>query len=464
MSESMTTHNVSPVPAMDAVSVPPNLRADASVSRGRSLVGRLLRWAILLSVIAGSGYVFWRYPAEVKLTWTTVSEKLLSKPAPPAPPPPPTLTVSTGRPWDGTLVLSDEARKALDLTTVKVLSQTEPIRLELLGTTANITETLTKVRPMFKGRVDKVHVAVGDAVKKGDPLIDLYSKDLAEAKSAYDIEQMQWKYDKRLLDTRAPLLASKAISQQLFEETKNNEMKSRREFEVARDKLYVYGLTQDEVERVESEAGAQKARMTIRSPGDGFVIERDAAPGNLYDEGDTLLIIAPLDRLWVWGNVFESDLDLVRTGQTWQIRFPFLEEKIIGKVEYISNRVDPNTHAVRVRTSIPNPGGRLKSDMLVRGMLEIPPVPGRTVVPRTAVIVDDGHFYVFVKGSGHPLTFTRRTVAIAQEKDDHAVIDEGLKVGEEVVSVGALILAQLYETRRTAETGAPTTSDGPSVD
>ena len=94
--------------------------------------------------------------------------------------------------------------------------------------------------------------------------------------------------------------------------------------------------------------------MTLRSPIDGFVIERDVVPGNLYDENDTLLVIAPLDRLWVWGNVFESDLDLVKLGQSWEIRFPFLEQKLQGKVEYISNRVDPNTHAVRVRTSIPN--------------------------------------------------------------------------------------------------------------
>ena len=105
-------------------------------------------------------------------------------------------------------------------------------------------------------------------------------------------------------------------------------------------------------------------------------------PGNLYDDNDTLLVIAPLDRLWVWGNVFESDMDLVKLGQPWEIRFPFLEEKLQGKVEYISNRVDPNTHAVRVRTSIPNPEGRLKSDMLVRGMLEIPPAPGRSRHPQ----------------------------------------------------------------------------------
>ena len=55
---------------------------------------------------------------------------------------------------------------------------------------------------MFKGRVDKVHVTVNQAVKKGDPLIDLYSKDLAEAKSDFEIEHIQWIYDKNLLEAR----------------------------------------------------------------------------------------------------------------------------------------------------------------------------------------------------------------------------------------------------------------------
>ena len=366
-----------------------------------------------------------------------------------------------GQPWDGLVTLSERKQTVMGLTTVKAAAQTEPIRLELLGTTEYISDTLTKVRPMFKGRVDKVHVTVDQAVKKGDPLIDLYSKDLAEAKSDYEIERIQWLYDKKLLEIRESLVQTKAISQQLYEETKNNEMKSRREYEVARDKLLVYGLSEAEVEQVKTEAGSQKARMTLRSPTDGFVIERDVAAGNLYDENDTLLVIAPLDRLWVWGNVFESDLDLVRLGQSWEIRFPFLEQKLQGKVEYISNRVDPNSHAVRVRTSIPNPEGRLKSDMLVRGMLEIPPAPGRTVIPRTALVVEDGSYYVFVPVTGKPDTFERRVVGVAQEKDDHAVIDSGLKEGEEVVSVGSLILSQIYEDLKTGQTGAPPESHGP---
>ena len=73
--------------------------------------------------------------------------------------------------------------------------------------------------------------------------------------------------------------------------------------------------------------------MTIRSPTDGIVISWDAVPGNLYDENDTLMVIAPLDHLWVWGNVYERDLDKVRLGLPWKVRFPFLDREIQGQVD-----------------------------------------------------------------------------------------------------------------------------------
>lgn len=355
----------------------------------------------------------------------------------------------------GQIVLPERATQAMGIASVVAQAQVDPIRLELLGTTEYITDTLTQVRPMFKGRVDKVHVNVNQPVKRGDPLVDLYSKDLAEAKNAYEVERIQWIYDKKLLETREHLVKTNAITQVVFDETKNNEMKSHKEYLVARDKLMVYGLTDAEVERVEDESGPQKARLTLRSPTDGYVIGRSVVAGNLYDENDTLLTVAPLDRLWVWGNVFESDLDLVRLGQSWEIGFPFMADKATGKVEYISNRVDPNTHAVRIRTSIPNLEGRLKSDMLVRGILQIDPLPGRTVIPRTALIVDGGKSFVFVRDPQHPDHFGRRPVDVAQEKDDHAVVSAGLKVGEEVVAVGGLLLAQVHDDLKLVASGAP---------
>lgn len=365
--------------------------------------------------------------------------------------------------WDGTVRVEPAAQAALGLTTAPVEPQTKPIRLELLGTTRYDEDTLTRIRMLFKGRIDRVHVRVGQEVQAGDPLFDIYSTELGEAKNNYEIARIQWQYDHNLLASLEGLRKSTAIAERTFLEAQNTEMKHRREMEIARDKLLIFGLTEQEIANSESEVGAAKARMTLRTPAAGIVIERNVVPGNLYDEEDTLLVIAPLDHLWVWGNVFESDLDLVHLGQKWEIQFPFLRDRLPGRVEYISNQVDPGTHAVRIRTSIPNPGGRLKSNMLVQGVLEIPPAPGRTVVPRSALIVADARCYVFVRREEDPHTFARRTVTVAHEKADYAVIDIGLSPGEEVVTTGALILGQMHEELRTRATGMQP-ANGHSID
>ena len=457
-----------PIAAADTPPTPPPSRPAPTAGRDRRPpAARRLGSLVLAAVgIAGLGVAAWIFQAQLQSAAQRLAARVRSVGHPEAPHAAarPARLGPTARLKDGMIVLPERSRAAMGVSTVPVQAQTDPIRLELLGTTEYITDTLTEIRPMFKGRVDKVHVAVNQPVKRGDPLVDLYSKELAEAKSAYEIERIQWIHDRKLFEQREQLIKSNSIASILFEETRNNEMKSHKEYEVARDKLLVYGLTDADVEKVDAETGAEKARLTLRSPADGFVIGRNVVPGNLYDENDTLLTVAPLDRLWVWGNVFESDLDLVRMGQSWEIGFPFLVEKLAGKVEYISNRVDPNTHAVRVRTSIPNAQGRLKSDMLVRGILAIDPIPGRTVVPRTSLVVDGGHSFVFVRAAGHADQFERRLVDVAQEKDDHAVIAKGIAAGEEVVAVGGLLLAQVYDDLKLVASGAPAGPVGEGVD
>ena len=66
-------------------------------------------------------------------------------------------------------------------------SQTEPTILSLFGTTDYDPATVTTVRPQFDSRVDKVLVDLGSIVKKDDPLLELFSTDLAAAKSDYEM-------------------------------------------------------------------------------------------------------------------------------------------------------------------------------------------------------------------------------------------------------------------------------------
>jgi cobalt-zinc-cadmium efflux system membrane fusion protein len=376
-----------------------------------------------------------------------------------------------GHEWDGAVMLTSEAEEALGLRTVVVQAQTTPIKLELTGRTAYDTDTQSKIRTRFDTQVDKVYATLGQHVRKGDPLVDLFSTDLAQAKSDYQTKFVQWQHDKRLVEAGKELLQKEALSKKDFVDRQNDEMKSFLDYTLARDKLKVLkvpdeqidpllmGLSDEKVGHAQFGKLEDKAKMTLVSPIDGIIIEREVVPGNFYETSSVLMVIAPLDHLWVWVNVFELDQDKVGMNQTMEIQFPFLEETIPGRVQYVANEVAKDTRAIKVRAQVPNPDSRLKSDMLVKAFLDIPPLPGQTIIPREAMVSTFGKSYVFVRAprrAGESRDrFERRQIHVAQEESNRVVVHSGLKPGEVVATNGALILAQIFEDNRRVETGTP---------
>jgi cobalt-zinc-cadmium efflux system membrane fusion protein len=363
--------------------------------------------------------------------------------------------VSTGAEvqWDRTLTLGEEQVRAIGLKTFEVKPQTDYTVLKLFGTTDYDPATVTVVRTQFDSRVEKVLVDYGSIVKTGDPLLELFSTELAEAKSNYEVAISQWVHDKEVLDYKTPLIRDKNLPGKEAIEVKNDEAQSRLKMKLAKDKLLVYGLTAEEIENAKKEDGVQKAKMILRSRAEGVVVLRSVVPGNYYTSADLLMTIAPLDHLWVKGSVSELDAEKVKVGQRLKVIFPFSDRTIDGAVNYIDKAIDAESRSAKFRTTIRNPGGELKAGMFVRMTVDIPPVAGRTVIPRVAMVSVDRFDYVFVRKAGKPDQFERRQIFVAKESNDVVIVDApskeqpGLKAGEEVATTGSLILEQMFEDR-----------------
>ena len=442
----------------------------------RRSLGMFLRFssiAILLGAIAG---VLYATGAVTKAGLINTFKHFTSTEPPEADPTAP--TPADPKNWDGLVSVNVDEQAAIGFGYEVVKAQTQPLKLELNGRTAYDTNTITKVRPRFDTRVEEVFASIGQKVKKGDPLVLLSSTDLAKAKSDCQISFVQWQHDKKLYDLREELVKTGAISKQLWVDTQNDEQKSRLDYLLTRDKLLVtYEVPKEEIDLLLEvlsgkatdpllfESRGEKMKLTIRAKAPGIVIKRDVNPNNYYESTDVLMEIAPLDHLWVWVNVYEIDQDKVEVNQLMQIQFLSNEQTVTGKVDYVASEVSQDTRAIKVRASIPNPDARLKSDMLVKAMLEIPPMSGQTVVPRLSVVSVSGVEYVFVRRvKNAPVSndngrlvdkFERRKVEIAQENADNAIIQSGLEPGMEVATNGSIILSQLYEDQRTAMTGLP---------
>jgi cobalt-zinc-cadmium efflux system membrane fusion protein len=375
-------------------------------------------------------------------------------------------------PWTGVVRVNAEERETIGFKITPVLPQTQPIKLEINGTTDYDQNTLNKVRPRFDNAlVEKVFVAAGQPVKKGDPLLELRSAELGQARNDCRTNFVQWDHDLKYLVAREPLAKDGRITQIIWTDTVNSEKQSRLSYLVSREKLATYGMNDEQIDKLleglsDDRKKALEAddhthditRMTMISPIDGIVVERDVVPGNFYDQANLLLTISPMTDLWVWGNVFESDQEKVHLGQKWDIELQFSKEHFEGKVESIANGVDPDTRTLRIRATIDNRGRGLKARMLVKASLEIPPREGDTLIPRNALAVINGEFFAFVEkgdaGEDADL-FERRKLEIDQENTDQVVVKKGLKAGERIVSNGSLILSQMYEDQNIQDSGLP---------
>ena len=257
-------------------------------------------------------------------------------------------------------------------TTAKGHSQ--PTVLHLFGTTDYVPSTVTIVRTLFdNSRVEKVLVDLGATVNRDDPLLTLFSTDLAAAKSEYELACSQWKHDKKLYDYKAPLAKQNTLPMRELIDAEENEAQSRLKMRIARDKLLGYGLSEEEITNALKEEGVQKGKMTLRSHGQGVVVKRTVVPGNYYGPHDELMVIAPLDPLWVRGNVSELDAEKLELGQKLKVVIPFSDRTIDATIDYIDKMIDPATGSAKFRTRIPNPGGRLKAGAFVRIDVDLGP-------------------------------------------------------------------------------------------
>jgi len=193
---------------------------------------------------------------------------------------------------------------------------------------------------------------------------------------------------------------------------------------------------------------------TLRSPIDGEVVARSATPG-LEVQGQwsgagspvELFTVGQLDPLWVLGDVFEMDLPYVHKGLSVVVHVPaFPGRTFTGRIDWVSNVLDPATRTAKVRCAIENPGELLRPEMAP--ILSIT-LPGHQHlgVPRESVLRlgDDKVVFVAVPGAtDRQLAFRQRTVVVGEDGQGGIVpVLDGLTAGEQVVTAGAILLVGL---------------------
>jgi len=155
--------------------------------------------------------------------------------------------------------------------------------------------------------------------------------------------------------------------------------------------------------------------------------------GTFVDSSKDLFTIVDLSRIWVLGELYETDIPFIRAGQAAEIELPYSGggRKLRGHVDFIYPFLDPKSRTVQVRMEFPNPDLLLKPEMFTNITMSVS--AGRQVlVPQDAVMNTGTELYVFVdKGNGY---VQPRQVKVSADAGDKVGIEQGLKPGERVVT------------------------------
>ncbi|PYR04149.1 MAG: hypothetical protein DMG00_24495 [Acidobacteria bacterium] len=302
-------------------------------------------------------------------------------------------------------------------------------------------ERVARIVVPLGGQVIDLRVKVGDAVRRGDALCAINSREAAASVGEYIEARKDVELAEKTAAMTEDLFAHEAASRIAMQQAQSDLAKARSRAARTEESLRVLGLNPRD------DLAEFNGRLPITAPLTGIVIDRRVTAGQfVQSDGTPIMTIADLSTVWVIGDVFERDLQRVSPGQTASITTAaYPGETFHGRVNYISDSIDAATRTAKVRVSVANPGGRLKPEMFASVSLDLEAHNRVMLVPADAVFTEDGRAFVYTEvGSG---TFARRAVDVSQSEGPLRRVLAGLRPGDRVVVDGALLLRQREQRR-----------------
>ncbi len=187
---------------------------------------------------------------------------------------------------------------------------------------------------------------------------------------------------------------------------------------------------QAEIEQVQLEID----RTLVRAPFSGRITQRHVEKGQTVRQLDQLFRLGSFSTLYADVFLSERDAALVRSGQNVRVALGSDgETAAVGTVARISPVVDQETGTVKVTVQLAGDARDFKPGAFVRVHVETDSRSGNVLIPKRAVLEEDGQSYVFVVREG---VATRKQVQLGYQTEGRAEVLQGLAGGEQVVTAG----------------------------
>jgi len=340
-----------------------------------------------------------------------------------------------------TIMLSDKAREAIGLTTAKVefgdihRTVTVNARVELPW------HAQAMITSLVPGRIDQVLVRPGETVVPAQELARVVSAELASLQLTLLQAKAEAGLARKLLDQRTALDQQGVIPGKTVFEAQATFAQKSAALEIARQKLGALGLSEEMIGKVEQD-GQPLSHVSITSPIGGIITHADVRIGQLIGATDHLYHVVNPSQLWIVGEVLESDVRFLKSGQAIEATFTALRgKKFSGQIDHLRLKMNRETRTQGVVIAVENPGGQLRPGMSGRVQISVQVAKEAIVCPVDAVIRSRTGTYLLVQRM--PGKYENHRVKLGLTENGRVEVLEGVFPGNQVVLVGNALLAAL---------------------
>ncbi len=207
----------------------------------------------------------------------------------------------------------------------------------------------------------------------------------------------------------------------------------------------VYQQAQSELNRVtrvlKINGGSTQGEFEVKAPISGFIVEKTVNNNTTIraDNSSDLFTISNLKNVWVWANVYESNITAIKMGDNVDVTTLSYPGKIFkGRVDKIMNVLDPTNKVMKVRVVLDNTGYLLKPQMFASVTVTNPENKESICISSHALHFDHSQYYVLVYNSRDDVRIT--PVQILSSNGDKTYIASGLQEGEKIISSQVILI------------------------
>lgn len=289
-------------------------------------------------------------------------------------------------------------------------------------------EKVARIYPMVSGNISNVSVQIGDHVNSGQTLGIIrssemagYGNDLVNSKTNLLIAQKN-------MDAAEDMYKSGLMSQKDF--ITAQEMYKQAESQLTRSK-----------EVLQINGGNTQGEFIVKAPISGFVVEKSVNNNMAIrpDNTNDLFTISNLKDVWVFANVYESNISQVHLGDAVNVTTLSYPGRIFhGKVDKIMNVLDPTNKVMKLRVILPNPDYALKPGMFASVTVINKTNSQALCIPASALIFERSQYFVLLYKNQSNVIIT--PVQVISTNGNNTYISGGVQVGDKIIGSDAVLI------------------------